>query len=578
MAGTVKSILDSSGHYSLVMLRNVDPMFASADDGGLLWEVLSWKMEQEEPDACVIIQAALNSKGALFMISHEMQAFARLCNLASVLAENRLASSFVESSAVETIRRSLRATLPQYADDEGFLHMFRFIVDLGANSERFCKDLLEFHQQWVNPEVRRIRLSVFGIVNEFPLEMPHLRVAGVKFVYTCDAKCLKNGFCDNLTMKQVKEVLQKNFAIAEFAEMVLCWFHTKSHGCGPEAFKCVSVLDREVFGAVIGVRGEDRKVQVVRASSKCFDKIKQLSLKMPDCPFDYAAPSAAPANAGHASTKSAVSSLAPKIIRYENGQPIVTQDVVETPVFTENILWSKFFDTHDASQVLQEDVDKASVMVAILRLAARLPTPDVIILRGGAEKRVRVAADRDFDVGGLVIVPLVQGINRLSCRSVQAWALRASVSRAEADEASTVFIVGGSSLPALTPSALANAGSSSSSSLHVSSHDWKQSHFPWPFWLVRRCDREEDANCKLVDWKVVGVSTMTAATAAVSSEPLVDASYVTIPVLVNTKDLVRGQELIVHWLGTVPKAKPKMSKSTTWFDESSKLSKKKRIV
>ena len=26
--------------------------------------------------------------------------------------------------------------------------------------------------------------------------------------------------------------------------------------------------------------------------------------------------------------------------------------------------------------------------------------------------------------------------------------------------------------------------------------------------------------------------------------------------------------------GTAPKAKPKMSKSTTWFDESSKLSKK----
>ena len=70
MAGTVTSILDSSGHYSLVMLRNVDPMFASAVDGGLLWEVLSWKMEQEEPDACVITQVELNSKGALLMISH----------------------------------------------------------------------------------------------------------------------------------------------------------------------------------------------------------------------------------------------------------------------------------------------------------------------------------------------------------------------------------------------------------------------------------------------------------------------------------------------------------------------------
>ena len=71
---------------------------------------------------------------------------------------------------------------------------------------------------------------------------------------------------------------------------------------------------------------------------------------------------------------------------------------------------------------------------------------------------------------------------------------------------------------------------------------------------------------------------MTAATAAEGSEPLVDASYVTIPALVKTKYVVRGQELTAHWLGTVPKAKPKMSKSMTWFDESSKLSKKKRCV
>ena len=111
MAGTVKSILDSSGHYSLVMLRNVDPTFASHAG---LWEALRWKTEQEEPDACVITQAALNSKGALFMISQDMQAFACLCSLASVLAENHLASSLVESTAVETIRRTLRSTLPQH--------------------------------------------------------------------------------------------------------------------------------------------------------------------------------------------------------------------------------------------------------------------------------------------------------------------------------------------------------------------------------------------------------------------------------------------------------------------------------
>ena len=87
-------------------------------------------------------QAAMNAKGALFMLQHEMQAFARLCSLASAIAEQQLASASVADSVVEAARRQLRQTLPQYADDEGFLHMYRFVVDLGAGSESFCQDLL----------------------------------------------------------------------------------------------------------------------------------------------------------------------------------------------------------------------------------------------------------------------------------------------------------------------------------------------------------------------------------------------------------------------------------------------------
>ena len=257
MKGTTKSIMDQHGNYSLVMLRAADPTFALVIDTGLLWEVLSWKMDVEEPDACSIIQAAMNAKGALFMLQHEMQAFARLCCLASAIAEQKLASTSVANSIVEVARRQLRQTLPQYADDEGFLHMYRFVVDLGASNESCCQDLLEFHQQ-------------FGIMNLLPLHMPHLRVAGIKHVYSCEPKFLKHGFCDNLSVKTVKEVLQKHSATAEFAELVMNWFHTHTRGLGPESFKVVSVLDRDVFGAVIGVRGEDRKTQVLRAASKRF--------------------------------------------------------------------------------------------------------------------------------------------------------------------------------------------------------------------------------------------------------------------------------------------------------------------
>ena len=575
MKGTAKLILDKIDNYSLAMLRAADPTFASVVDSGLLWEVLSWKMDEEEPQACTIIQAAMNSKGALFMLQHEMQAFSRLCSLASAIAEQQLASTSVANSIVEAARRQLRQTLPQYADDEGFLHMYRFVVDLGAGNESFCQDLLEFHQQWVNPEVRRIRLSVFGIMNILPLHMPHLRVAGIKHVYSCDAKFLKNGFCDNLSVKQVKDALQKHSATAEFAETVMNWFHTHTRGLGTESFKVVSVLDREVFGAVIGVRGEDRKTQVGRAAGKCFEKLELLKVQLPICPFALATGGGPPATAG---SPSSVEALAPKVIRYVGGKPVMSQDVVETKAFTENIKWADFFVTEEASKLLLDEVDRATVMAAISRLQARLPLPEVSLMRGGDEKRMRVVADKCFEAGALLIAPLVQGISRLATRSTQAWALRATVSRSEDSEASTVFIVGGSTCPSMTAAALANAGSASSSSEAVSSHEWKASHFPWPFWLVRRVDKAEDANCVLVDWRIATVSTMATASETGDCEPQVDLSHVCIPVLVNSVTIERGEELVVHWAIPVVKNKGKATKSLSWFDESARLSKKPRTT
>ena len=57
-------------------LRTLDPAFAEAATTGLLWELLSWRIDEEEPDGCTIIQAAMNAKNGLFLIRHEMQAIA----------------------------------------------------------------------------------------------------------------------------------------------------------------------------------------------------------------------------------------------------------------------------------------------------------------------------------------------------------------------------------------------------------------------------------------------------------------------------------------------------------------------
>ena len=240
-----------------------------------------------------------------------------------------------------------------------------------------------FHQHWVDPKVRRIRLSAFGVANTFPLRTPHLRVAGIKHVYSRDPKFLKHGFCDNLTVKQAKEALQKHSATAELAERVLLWLHKNTRDCGAESFKIVSALGREVFGAVIGARGDDRTQQVLRAARKASEKLAVLKAKMPDSPFELAIAEQPPATAGK---PAAAAGLAPKIIRYVEGKPVMSQDVKETKLFTEHHQWDKFFDAKDGSQPLQDEADKATVLVAVLRLAARVPRPDVALARGEDRK------------------------------------------------------------------------------------------------------------------------------------------------------------------------------------------------
>ena len=75
------SIVGPDGTVHLDLLAARDPAFAEHVQHGLLWEVLAWQMEDEEPDACTVVQAALNSKNDTYLLMHEMQALSHLSRL-----------------------------------------------------------------------------------------------------------------------------------------------------------------------------------------------------------------------------------------------------------------------------------------------------------------------------------------------------------------------------------------------------------------------------------------------------------------------------------------------------------------
>jgi hypothetical protein len=171
----IPGVRGHDGMFAFDKLRKDHPAFIMPKLGWT-WDVLDSRLDDEEPDGCSMIQAAFNSKNGLFRLTHEVQAVAKPTTItfASTVAERTVSASLAQAR--------LRSTLPAFADDGHFLHLYCFIVDLGGGEALFIRDLMSFHRLCVNPKVRKIRLSVFGCMNLLALDMPHLKVAGVKFV------------------------------------------------------------------------------------------------------------------------------------------------------------------------------------------------------------------------------------------------------------------------------------------------------------------------------------------------------------------------------------------------------------
>ena len=74
-------ILDEDGNYSLVKVASHDDSWARDCHSGIGWEVLSWKMDDEEPDAALIISIALNKIHEVAMKTGHLEIMSTLASL-----------------------------------------------------------------------------------------------------------------------------------------------------------------------------------------------------------------------------------------------------------------------------------------------------------------------------------------------------------------------------------------------------------------------------------------------------------------------------------------------------------------
>ncbi len=144
---SASQITTADGCLSIDLLKHRDPAFAAACVDGLLWEILDAQMCIEEPDACTVLQAALNSKNAVYMVEHEMQVLSQM----SVICHK--ASAMADQFSYEAVRRRLLETMPTLADDPDLKAVFGFVIDMGSEDAPFLADLRQFHKLFVDPKV-----------------------------------------------------------------------------------------------------------------------------------------------------------------------------------------------------------------------------------------------------------------------------------------------------------------------------------------------------------------------------------------------------------------------------------------
>ena len=72
----------------------------------------------------------------------------------------------------ETVREKVRLELDMYVDMPGFIDLFEFVVNMGANDDISIPQLLEFGSKLVDQRVRQLALVAFAEVNKVHLSYP----------------------------------------------------------------------------------------------------------------------------------------------------------------------------------------------------------------------------------------------------------------------------------------------------------------------------------------------------------------------------------------------------------------------
>ena len=350
---------------------------------GLLVEVLSWKINVEEPGACAVISAALNAANQVALRTTELTAVAVLSG------ECALHSSLGCSDSIDflKVKAAVRSKLDCFVEEPEFQELFSFVINLGADCGPFIAEFLDFGSRFVDQKKRQLRLHAFVEINKVPNHLPRVKIAALKRAYY-KKPCY--GLCPS---PETKFHTASEDYTARLEEL-LHYFHSFCKTAYESVFKDehqramfranVDVAAAEAFiCAKDNVTQEELCSQMLQATKKYHDQLQAvLPNEINDKRLEWIRfPRETKANTNPASAV-AESKLLPKVIRFDpvSGEVLTQQEKRETekrpgPQF-EPLPWRSWHISTVFSTGMEEAAMRATSQV-LYTLHARTDYTDV---------------------------------------------------------------------------------------------------------------------------------------------------------------------------------------------------------
>ena len=125
---TLSKLLNINGAFSDVAVAALDDGLDRVLKDGLIMEVLSWKIMEEEPSAASLISQAINIGNHLALRTSELTAMSVLAGAAAF----EFGSAVADAVCFETVREKVRTELDMYVDMPHFIDLFEFVVNMGG--------------------------------------------------------------------------------------------------------------------------------------------------------------------------------------------------------------------------------------------------------------------------------------------------------------------------------------------------------------------------------------------------------------------------------------------------------------